>query len=218
MTVNFWSPIKLSIEIAFLSFFIVFVFGIGLGRVMANKKFKGKTVIETIFLLPLVLPPTVVGFLLVVLFGKNSLAGQLIEWIFKQPVIFTWWAAVIASTVVAFPFMYQSAKTGFESIDEDVENAGRVDGANEFQLFIFVSIPLAVKSIVSGGILSFARALGEFGATLMFAGNIPGKTQTTPLAIYMAIDSGHMEMAWLWVLSMIAISFFMLLCVHLIKS
>jgi molybdate transport system permease protein len=218
MTVNFWSPIKLSIEIAFLSFFIVFVFGIGLGRVMANKKFKGKTVIETIFLLPLVLPPTVVGFLLVVLFGKNSLAGQLIEWIFKQPVIFTWWAAVIASTVVAFPFMYQSAKTGFESIDEDVENAGRVDGANEFQLFIFVSIPLAIKSIVSGGILSFARALGEFGATLMFAGNIPGKTQTTPLAIYMAIDSGHMEMAWLWVLSMIAISFFMLLCVHLIKS
>jgi molybdate transport system permease protein len=218
MTVNFWSPIKLSIEIAFLSFFIVFVFGIGLGRVMANKKFKGKTVIETIFLLPLVLPPTVVGFLLVVLFGKNSLAGQLIEWIFKQPVIFTWWAAVIASTVVAFPFMYQSAKTGFESIDEDVENAGRVDGANEFQLFIFVSIPLAIKSIVSGGILSFARALGEFGATLMFAGNIPGKTQTTPLAIYMAIDSGNMEMAWLWVLSMIAISFFMLLCVHLIKS
>lgn len=218
MTVDFWSPIRLSIELAFLSIFIVLIFGIGLARLMANRKFKGKTIVETIFLLPLVLPPTVVGFLLVVLFGKNSPAGQLIEWIFKQPVIFTWWAAVIASTVVAFPFMYQSARTGFESIDVDVENAGRVDGANELQLFIFISIPLAVKSIVSGGILSFARALGEFGATLMFAGNIPGKTQTAPLAIYMAIDSGNMEMAWLWVLSMVTISFFMLLSLHLIKS
>lgn len=218
MASDFWSPVRLSIEIASVSSIIVFVLGLGLGKVMAHAKFKGKAIVETLFLLPLVLPPTVVGFLLIVVFGRHSPAGQLIEWIFNQPVMFTWWAAVIAAAVVAFPLMYQSSKTGFEAIDEDIENAARVDGATEFKLFLFVSIPLSLKSIISGGILSFARALGEFGATLMFAGNIPGKTQTTPTAIYIAIDSGDMQMAWLWVASMIGISFFMLICVHLMKS
>ncbi|MCP3764958.1 molybdate ABC transporter permease subunit [Domibacillus sp. A3M-37] len=218
MASDFWSPIRLSIEIACVSSLIVLVLGLVLGKVMANTTFKGKAIVETVFLLPLVLPPTVVGFLLIVLFGRNSPVGQWIEWVFKQPVMFTWWAAIIASAVVAFPLMYQSSKTGFEAIDEDIQNAARVDGANEFTLFIFVAIPLALKSIVSGGILSFARALGEFGATLMFAGNIPGKTQTTPTAIYIAIDSGDMQMAWLWVVSMIGISFFMLICVNLMKS
>ena len=185
---------------------------------MANKKFKGIALIETVFLLPLVLPPSVVGFLLIVIFGRNSPVGQMLEELFRQPVMFTWWAAVIASSVVAFPLMYQSAKTGFESIDEDIENAARVDGANEYKLFMFVTIPLAYKAIISGAILSFARALGEFGATLMFAGNIPGKTQTIPTAIYVAIDSGNMELAWLWVASIMVISFLMLICVHLMKS
>jgi molybdate transport system permease protein len=190
--------------------------GLFFGKVMANSQFKGKALVETIFLLPLVLPPTVVGFLLIIFFGRNSKVGQLLEWIFNQPVMFTWWAAVIASTVVAFPLMYQSAKT--EAIDEDIENAARVDGANEFKLFMIISIPLALKAIISGAILSFARALGEFGATLMFAGNIPGKTQTIPTAIFVAIDSGNMELAWLWVTSMIGISFLMVLFVHLMKS
>jgi molybdate transport system permease protein len=218
MTLDFWSPVKLSLEIASVSIVIVIVLGLLMGKVMANKTFKGKAVIETILLLPLVLPPTVVGFLLIVVFGRNSPIGELIEWIFNQPIIFTWWAAVIASTIVAFPLMYQSAKTGFESVDIEIENAARVDGANGITLFMFVSIPLALKSIISGGILSFARALGEFGATLMFAGNIPGKTQTIPTAIYIAIDSGNMQMAWLWVVCMIGISFLMLLSVHSIKS
>lgn len=218
MSNDFWSPIRLSIEIASVSSLFVLVLGLAAGRVMAKRKFKGKVVVETVLLLPLVLPPTVVGFLLIVLFGRNSPAGQMIEWIFAQPVMFTWWAAAIASTVVAFPLMYQSAKSGFEAIDEGIENAARVDGANEWNVFLFVSVPLALKSIVSGGILSFARALGEFGATLMFAGNIPGKTQTTPTAIYIAIDSGNMQLAWLWVASMIGISFLMLICVNLIKS
>ncbi|WP_312473182.1 molybdate ABC transporter permease subunit [Neobacillus sp.] len=218
MTDHFWDPVILSIEIAIVSGCIVLVLGLFIGKFMAKVKFKGKAIIETIFLLPLVLPPTVVGFLLLVLFGKQSPIGQLIEWVFHQPIIFTWWAAVLAATIVAFPLMYQSAKTGFEEVDGDVEDAARVDGANKFQLFLFVSIPLALKSIISGGILSFARALGEFGATLMFAGNIPGKTQTTPTAIYVAIDSGNMHMAWLWVISMIAISFLMLVCVQLSKS
>ncbi|MCH1626185.1 molybdate ABC transporter permease subunit [Fredinandcohnia quinoae] len=218
MTADFWSPIKLSLEIAAIASVIVLLLGLILGKFMAHATFKGKSIIETIFLLPLVLPPTVVGFLLIIIFGRNSFIGQGVEWIFQQPIMFTWWAAVIASTVVAFPLMYQSAKTGFESIDKDIEDAAKVDGAGGFKLFAFISIPLALKSIISGGILSFARALGEFGATLMFAGNIPGKTQTTSIAIYLAIDSGNMKMAWLWVAAMIGISFLMLLLVHVTKK
>lgn len=218
MTTEFWSPVRLSIELATVSGVWVLVLGLFFGKVMANTKFKGKTLVETVFLLPLVLPPSVVGFLLIVIYGRNSPIGQMVEEVFKQPVMFTWWAAVIASSVVAFPLMYQSAKTGFEAIDGEIEHAARVDGATEFKLFMFISMPLARKAIISGAILSFARALGEFGSTLMFAGNIPGKTQTIPTAIYVAIDSGNMELAWLWVLSMIGISFFMLLCVHTMKS
>lgn len=210
MTDHFWDPVKLSLEVAVVAGCIVIILGIVVGKWMAQSHFKGKTVLETMFLLPLVLPPTVVGFLLLVVFGKNSPAGRLIEWLFKQPVIFTWWAAVIAALVVAFPLMYQSAKTGFEGVNREIEDAARVDGAGGLQLFMSISIPLAWRSILSGGILSFARALGEFGATLMFAGNIPGKTQTIPTAIYVAIDSGNMRLAWLWVMCMIGISFLML--------
>jgi molybdate transport system permease protein len=218
MMMDFWSPVRLSLEVSVAAGLIVFVIGILLARWMARARFKGKAVAETIFLLPLVLPPTVVGFLLIVVFGKNSPVGQAIEWVFKQPVIFTWWAAVMAAAVVAFPLMYQSAKTGFEAVDGDIEKAARVDGASEFKVFLFVTVPLAAKSLISGAILSFARALGEFGATLMFAGNIPGKTETTPTAIYLAIDAGNMQLAWLWVICMIAISFVMLVSVHLVQS
>ncbi|KAF0822980.1 molybdate ABC transporter permease subunit [Cytobacillus firmus] len=218
MATDFWSPVLLSAEVAAVSGVLAIILGVSIGKGMANKRFKGKAIAETAFLLPLVLPPSVVGFLLIVIFGRNSFAGQFIEFIFKQPVMFTWWAAVIASTVVAFPLMYQSAKTGFEAIDRDIENAARVDGANDIQLFMNITIPLSYKAIISGGILSFARALGEFGATLMFAGNIPGKTQTISTAIYVAIDSGNMEMAWLWVACMIGISFIMLVFVQLIKT
>ncbi|MFE0506322.1 molybdate ABC transporter permease subunit [Peribacillus butanolivorans] len=217
MTADFWSPVRLSIQVAGLAGILVFILGIFLARIMAKKQFRGKTLLETAFLLPLVLPPSVVGFLLIVIFGKNGTLGEFIERVFNQPLMFTWWAAVIASTVVAFPLMYQSAKTGFEGIDEEIENAARVDGAGEWRLFLLVSLPLAVKSIVTGAILSSARALGEFGATLMFAGNIPGQTQTIPTAIYIAMDSGNMTLAWLWVGVIIAISFIMLFVVTYIK-
>ena len=217
MTGDFWSPVRLSIQVAGLAGILVFILGIILARMMAKKQFRGRVLLETAFLLPLVLPPSVVGFLLIVIFGKNGLPGQFIERVFDQPLMFTWWAAVIASTVVAFPLMYQSAKTGFEGIDEEIENAARVDGAGEWRLFLFVTLPLAVKSIITGAILSSARALGEFGATLMFAGNIPGQTQTIPTAIYIAMDSGNMTLAWLWVAVIIVISFIMLFIVTYIK-
>ncbi|RFU70634.1 molybdate ABC transporter permease subunit [Peribacillus saganii] len=213
---DFWPPVFLSVQVAAVSAICVFISGILLAKVMAHRRFRGMVLLETIMLLPLVLPPSVVGFLLIIAFGRNSPAGRAIEWIFSQPVIFTWWAAVIASTVVAFPLMYQSCKTGFESISRDIENAARVDGANEWMVFFLITFPMAAKSIISGGILAFARALGEFGATLMFAGNIPGKTQTIPTAIYVAIDSGNMQNAWLWVGTMVLISFIMLFFVQFI--
>ena len=211
---EFLSPIWLSLKIATIAGVIVILTGTFVGRLMARTTFKGKAILETILMLPMVLPPTVIGFFLIVIFGKNSLAGQAIEWIFNQPIIFTWYAAVIASAVVAFPLMYQSAKSGFQGVDLSIEEAARVDGASEWKILLFISIPLASKALISGSILSLARALGEFGATLMFAGNIPGETQTLPTAIYIAIDSGNMTMAWAWVISIVIISFIMLLTIR----
>jgi molybdate transport system permease protein len=214
---EFWTPVKLSLEIASVAALIVFILGILFARWMSRMQFRGKVIIETILLLPLVLPPTVVGFLLIIIFGNQSLVGQGIESIFQQSIMFTWWAALIAAIIVAFPLMYQSAKTGFQTVDEDIEQAARMDGASEWKVFLFITLPLSLKSIISGVILSFARALGEFGATFMFAGNLPGKTQTIPIAVYVAFESGNMNLAWMWVISIIVISFFMLLITTLIK-
>lgn len=206
-----WPPISLSIQVSLVSTLLVLILGTGIAAKIARKKFNGKAILETILLLPIVLPPTVIGFLLLVIFGRNSIIGQAIEWIFHQPIIFTWMAAVIAALVVSFPLMYQSAKSGLIQIDSSIEDAARVDGANDWRVLFHISIPLASQSILSGFILSFTRGLGEFGATLMFAGSIPGKTQTLPTAIYVAIDTGHTKLAWIWVLSIIVISFLLLL-------
>ncbi|GAB3068517.1 molybdate ABC transporter permease subunit [Salinicoccus sesuvii] len=206
----FLEPVLLSLRVSIIAFLVVFILGTFVGRWMVDRSFQGQSIVETFIMLPLVLPPTVVGFLLIVIFGNNSFIGEWNTWIFNQPVIFTWYAAVIASTVVAFPLMYQSAKAGFQNIDRDIEEAAKVDGAGGFQTFLYISIPLASKALIAGGILSFARALGEFGATLMFAGNIPGVTQTVPTAIYIALDSGRMTLAWMWVITIVVISFVML--------
>lgn len=211
---EFWAPIKLSISITLTASTIVFTIGTMLGWFFANRSFRGKTVMETFLMLPLVLPPSVIGFGLIVMFGNQSVIGQVIKWIFGQSIIFTWWAAVLAAIVVAFPLMFQSAKTGFQGVNRELEEAAMDLGATKLQTFLTVSIPLASKSIIAGGIMSFARALGEFGATLIFAGNIPGVTQTVPTAIYMAIDMNNMKMAWLWVISIIFISFLMLFFVQ----
>ncbi|WML44935.1 molybdate ABC transporter permease subunit [Neobacillus sp. PS3-40] len=208
---DYWSPIKLSLEVSSISVLFVLFFGILLGRFLSRINFRGKIIIETFLLLPLVLPPTVIGFLLIFFFGRNSPVGSFLEGLFHHSIMFTALAAIIASTVVAFPLMYQTVKTGFQSVDEEVEDAARVDGANELKIFLYITLPLSLRSIITGLILSFARGLGEFGATFMFAGNIPGRTQTAPTAIYIAMESGNMKMAWLLVLSMVFISFCMLL-------
>ena len=183
MLEEFLSPIEISIQVSAAAGIIAVLLGTAAARLLANRNFKGKSIIETVMMLPLVLPPTVVGFFLIVIFGRQSVIGRLIENVFQAPVIFTWWAAVIAAAVVAFPLMYQSAKSGFLAVDRDIEDAARVDGANEWRVFLFVTVPLASNGIMTGIVLSFARALGEFGATLMLAGIIPGVTQAVPTAV-----------------------------------
>ncbi|WP_186578452.1 molybdate ABC transporter permease subunit [Aquibacillus kalidii] len=209
-TYEFWQPIQLSIMIAVVSLVIVTVVGIFVSWWMAKSKFRGKTIVETFLILPIVLPPTVIGFLLVIIFGKNGPIGKMVDVVFNTSIIFTITAAIIAAVVVSFPLMYQSVKTGFQAIDPAIEEAARVDGGSEWIVFRYISIPLCFKPIISGIVLSFARALGEFGATIMFAGNIPGKTQTIPTAIYVAFESNQMGIAWAWVISIITISYLML--------
>ncbi|ALS22043.1 molybdate ABC transporter permease subunit [Paenibacillus sp. YK5] len=208
---EYWSPIGLSLQVAMLSSIVVAVLGVGAAWWMSRRSFKGKTLLETAFMLPLVLPPTVVGFLLLVMLGRKSWIGRFFEWLFDAPVVFSWWAAVVASIVVAFPLVYQTMKTGYASVDRDLEDAGRSIGASEWQVFRYITLPLTFRSLVTAYILGFARGLGEFGATLMIAGNIPGKTQTIPTAIYVAVDAGNTAMAWAWTGAIILISFIMLL-------
>ncbi|MBB6669524.1 molybdate ABC transporter permease subunit [Cohnella nanjingensis] len=208
---DYWSPIRLSLQVSLLSSILVLLLGIVVARWMSRTALRGKTLLETAFLLPLVLPPTVVGFLLLISLGRKSWVGRSIEWLFSAPIVFTWWAAVIASVVVSFPLVYQTLKVGFASVDRSLEEAGRSIGANEWQVFRYITLPLTFRSLVSALILGFARSLGEFGATLMIAGNIPGRTQTVPTAIYVAVDSGNLPMAWAWTGTIIVISFVMML-------
>ena len=211
MFTTYWEPIKLSIIVTIAAGIIVVITGTLFGLFFAKKQFKGKLLIETIFMMPLVLPPSVIGFLLIVIFGNQGLIGSWLKTIFGHSIIFTSYAAVIAAAIVAFPLMFQTAKAGFQGVHKKFEEAAKDLGATNFQVFLRVSLPLANRALLTGTILSCARALGEFGATLMFAGNIPGVTQTVPTAIYMAIDSGDLTLAWLWVITIIALSFLLLL-------
>ena len=202
-----YSPFLLSLKVAAISTTVVFISGICFARLFSRKQFFGKTVIESLFMLPLVLPPTVVGFALLLLFGKNGWIGSwLHEW-FGVQIVFTWIGAVIASIVVSFPLMYQSAAAAFDSLDDRLENAARTLGASEWRVFWTIAFPLAWPGLLAGLVLSFARGLGEFGATLMIAGYIPGKTDTIPMAIYFAVESGQMEKATFWVVIIVALGF-----------
>jgi molybdate transport system permease protein len=199
------TPLLLSLKVAAVSTLIVFVFGMLFARYMTQKTFFGKHVLESLFLLPLVLPPTVVGFGLLILFGKNGFLGKLLDEWFGISVVFTLAGAVIASIVVSFPLMYQSAVAAFTSVDRRLEDAARTMGASEWRLFWTVVFPLAWPGLLSGFVLSFARGLGEFGATLMLAGYLPGRTDTIPVAIYFAVEAGEMETALFWVVIIVSL-------------
>jgi molybdate transport system permease protein len=178
-----------------------------LARLISRNSFRGKSIIEAIILLPLVLPPTVVGFGLLYIFGKNGFIGRLLlDW-FDFQIVFTWYAVVIAAVVVSFPLMYQSASAAFRQYDPNIENAAYTMGASKWRVFWTISFPLAWPGLLAGLVLSFARALGEFGATLMLAGYIPNVTDTIPLAIYFAVESGNLEAAKFWVIIIVALGF-----------
>lgn len=202
-----YSPLILSLKIASISTIFVFIIGLFVSRFLARRDFFGKSIIESIILLPLVLPPTVVGFGLLMLFGKNGLIGKvLLDW-FDFQIVFTWIGAVIAAIVVSFPLMYQSASAAFQNYDRNLENAARTMGASKWRIFWTISLPLAWPGLLAGLVLSFARGLGEFGATLMIAGYIPNQTDTIPIAIYFAVESGQTDIAKFWVMIIIALGF-----------
>ncbi|MFB2898607.1 molybdate ABC transporter permease subunit [Aerosakkonemataceae cyanobacterium BLCC-F50] len=203
---NDLSPLWISLKTASIATIVTFFLGIAAAYWMLGYRGKGKAIIEGIFVSPLVLPPTVVGFLLLMLLGKNGPIGKILQ-IVNIDIVFTWYAVVIASTVVAFPLMYKTALGAFEQIDNSLPSVARTLGASEFSIFWRVSFPLALPGILAGATLAFCRALGEFGATLMLAGNIPGQTQTLPIAIYFSVEAGANQEAWIWALTIIAISF-----------
>lgn len=201
------TPLILSLQISLIATAFVALSGTFMARLIARREFKGKTIIESIIMLPLVLPPTVIGFGLLLLFGSNGWIGRwLLEW-FDFQIVFTWYAAVLAAIVVSFPLMYQSAAAAFTNYDSNLENAAYTLGSNKWRVFWTVSVPLAWPGLVAGLVLSFARALGEFGATLMVAGYIPGKTDTIPLAIYFSVESGNTQQAFWWVLIIVTFGF-----------
>ncbi|GFP32035.1 molybdate transport system permease protein [Candidatus Hakubella thermalkaliphila] len=206
-------PLYLSLKVATASTLAVFVVGLILAIVLAKKHFPGKNVVETLVTLPLVLPPTVVGYYLLFVVGGHGLLGPLLAATQIQ-IIFTWVAAAIASAVVSLPLMVRTSKVAIESVDPSLEKAARTLGSPEWRVLLDVTLPLSRRGILAGVVLAFARGLGEFGATLMVAGNIPGRTQTMPLAIYSAVQTNRMGEANLLVLIMTAVSFIVLWMVN----
>lgn len=200
-----FSPLWISIKTAFTATFIVFFLGIAVAWFMASYKGRARGILDGILTLPMVLPPTVLGFILLIIIGKNFPIGKLLNG-FGITLIFTWAATVIAATVVAFPLMYRTCVGAFRQIDVNVLNAARTLGASEWKIFWTVAVPLAWPGIAAGTVLSFARALGEFGATMMIAGSIPGKTETIPIAIYFAVIAGENGNAVKWVILIFIIS------------
>jgi len=189
-----WSPLALSLWVSFLASLIALSIGTALAWVLVRKNFRGKALLEGITLLSLVLPPTVLGYYLLVVLGQRGL-GPLIEQIFGFRFVFAWPGAVVAAAITALPLVLTTVQISFADISKEVEDAALVDGCSEWQLFWRVMIPIAWRGILAGGLLGFLRALGEFGATLMVAGNIPGRTQTLAMAIYDAVQANDLSRA-----------------------
>lgn len=188
-------PLFLTLKIALTATLIVLIAGVTCAYVLGRHFFWGRQVIDAIFTLPMVMPPTVLGYYLLVVFGRRGWVGAWLEDHLGIQLIFTWQGAVIASASVAFPLVYRAARASLGSVDHHLENAARVLGAGEAKVFFRVSLPLAWRGVFAGTMLAFARAMGEFGATLMIAGSIPGKTQTISIAIYEAVQAGQDGMA-----------------------
>lgn len=202
-----WEPIIISIKTASVATIIVLIIGVICALISVNKEFRGKVAFETIMTMPLVIPPSITGYVLLVLLGKNGPIGKAIFELTGHRIIFTWGAAVIAAVVVSLPLMYQSIRASFLSVEKSYFEAAKLVGANNRQCFFHVMLPLSFRGILAGIVLSFCRAMGEFGATLMVAGNIPGKTQTIPIGVYFAVEAGDWTKANLLLAVVVIFSF-----------
>lgn len=190
-----WIALSLSLKVAGWATALNIVLGISVGYFLARTRFFGRDLLDTLLTLPMVMPPTVLGYYLLVLVGRRSAFGSWLYDTFGINLIFTWQGAVIAATVVAFPLVFKPARAAFEAVDSELEQAARVLGVSEISVFFRITLPLAWRGILAGVLLAFARALGEFGATLMVAGSIPGKTQTLSIAVYEAVQAGKDDTA-----------------------
>jgi molybdate transport system permease protein len=190
-----WVALALTLKVASWATAINLILGVGVGYALARWRFPGRDLLDAALTLPMVMPPTVLGYYLLVVIGSQGVLGQWLLQHFGIRLIFTWQAAVIAATIVAFPLVFKAARAAFENVDPQLEDAARTLGIGEWAIFFRVSLPLAWRGILAGLLLAFARALGEFGATLMVAGSIPGKTQTLSIAVYEAVQAGQDDTA-----------------------
>ena len=214
-----YSPIWISLKTASVSIVITFFLGILVAKWVVNIRHdKLKMILDGILTLPMVLPPTVVGFFLLYLFGVRRPVGMFFLEYFGYKIAFSWSATVIAAVVISFPLMYRSARGAFEQVDQNLIYAARTLGMREGKIFWRVIMPMALPGVASGGVLAFARGLGEFGATAMIAGNIAGQTRTLPLAIYSEVAAGNMEGAYDYVLIIVCISLLVIFCLNLFTS
>ena len=198
------TPLWLTLKVALLATLLAGAAGIGLGWWMSRRRFAGQHVVDAFLMLPMVLPPTVLGYYLIVLIGRNGVLGQYLDRWFGINLMFTWQGAVIAASVVSLPLIYKAARAAFEEVDGRFAHAARTLGAGEFEVFWRIALPLAIRGIAAGLMMAFARAMGEFGATLMIAGNLPGKTQTLSIAVYEAVQAGNDAQA-LWLTLVISV-------------
>ncbi|RJP78557.1 MAG: molybdate ABC transporter permease subunit [Desulfobacteraceae bacterium] len=188
-------PLFLTLKVAAIATLAAFHIGILLAYLLAHSSLPGKKLVEAFLTLPMVLPPTVLGYYLIVFLGRNGWLGKWLNDWFGMSIMFTWQGAVLAASIVSLPLVMKSACAAFENVDQTIENAARTLGSSEVGIFFRISIPMAWRGILAGTLLAFARAMGEFGATLMIAGNLPGKTQTLPMAVYDAVQAGNDSLA-----------------------
>jgi len=208
------TPLLLSLRISVIATFFAFIIGVLLAWWFAFNRSRLTQFLSVAVTIPLVIPPTVLGYYILVVLGRGSPIGEWIETVTGQPIVFTWKAAVIAASIASLPLLIRPIQASFESISKETLGAARLDGANQWTLLLYIIIPLSYKGILAGVVLGFARAMGEFGATLMVAGNIPGKTQTLSIAIYDAVQANRMMDAHLMVLILTVATIFFLLLIH----
>lgn len=205
-----WFPLELSLRVAIIATIACVIIGVAFAWLLAKRRFPGREVLDALVTLPLVLPPTVLGYYLLVLLGGRSPIGKTYEAITGGPLVFTWQGAVAAATIGALPLVVKNARSSIAAVDPTLEDAARTLGQTEWQVFWKVTLPLAARGIIAAAMVAFARGLGDFGATLMVAGNIPGRTQTAALAIFDATQSGRDDYALTLVLIMSVVAFVLL--------